>query len=146
VVFEGLLSFDMNNKLIQFVAHDADSDADIDIDTASDGERDDVSEMFNRGQKVLESEKGGREVEGVGEKSTEYDKGAGHSAGGGGTVSSTVCVKGDLHRAGAGAVGAEWLQLYSMVLSSALSTGEVRIVSYSVLQYNIIQCTALQEQ
>jgi hypothetical protein len=121
VVFEGLLSFDMNNKLIQFVAHDADSGANIDIDTARDGEGDDVGEMLNRVQKVLESETGGK-VEGVRGMGIERDKDAGHSEGGGGSVSSAVAVKG---AAAVAPVGVEWLQLYSMVLSSALSTGEV---------------------
>ena len=153
MVFEGLLSFDMNNKLIQFVAHDADSGVSIDIDTARDGEGEDVGEILNRVQKVLESERGGRNVEDVEGMSMEHDKKAGHSEGGGDSIIPAVGVKGDLHRGtagggeaglagrgggGGGAAGVEWLQLYSMVLSSALSTGVVRTVCCSAIQYSVV--------
>jgi hypothetical protein len=140
VVFEGLLSFDMNNKLIQFVAHDADSGANIDVDTARDGEEDEANETLYRAQKVLESEAGGRFLEDVRERSAEC-----HDEEAGGSVGPAVGVKGDPHKAeaAAAAVGAEWLQLYSMVLSSALSTGEVRTMRYSTVQRSTEQCSTV---
>jgi hypothetical protein len=142
VVFEGLLSFDMNNKLIQFVAHDADSGANIDVDTARDGEEDKANETLYRAQRVLESEAGGRFLEDVRQRSAEC-----HHEEAGGSVGPAVGVKGEPHKAeaaaAAAAVGAEWLQLYSMVLSSALSTGEVRTMRYSTVQRSTEQCSTV---
>ena len=137
-MFEGLLSFDMNEKLIHFVAHDADTDS------AREGEGEAQVGIPDLAMKLLEDAKQGAEVEDRSRSrsrsrsggSTEY-----REQGGSGereSEATPVGADGSLNRFTAEAPGAraaagggegrgvEWLQLYSMVLSSALSTGEVQ--------------------